>query len=401
MSHRKFEHPRCGSLGFLPKKRSAYKKGKIKAFPIDRSEDPVHLTAFLGYKAGMTHVLRQVDRPKTMLDKKETVDAVTIIETPPLRVVGMVGYVSTPNGLRMLTSVFAGHLGKSFKRRMYKNWYSSKKKAFSAYSARVNTEGDGHIESELARIAKYCSVVRLIVHTEILKVSVNQKKAHVAEIQINGGSVADKVAFGKPLFEQTVDVGSVFQKDEMVDAIGITRGRGFQGVITRWGVTRLPRKTHRGLRKVACIGSWHPSRVAFTIARAGQMGYHHRVEVNKKIFKIGKASNPDKAGNKKIYNGSTEADLTKKDITPLGGFVHYGNVNEDYVMIKGSVPGPKKRVITLRKTLSKQANCNAKEVITLSFIDTSSSQGKGKFQTKAEKDAFMGPSKKQQQAAAQ
>jgi large subunit ribosomal protein L3e len=41
----------------------------------------------------------------------------------------------------------------------------------------------------------------------------------------------------------------------------------FEGVVTRWGVTRLPRKTHRGLRKVACIGAWHPARVSFTVAR--------------------------------------------------------------------------------------------------------------------------------------
>lgn len=89
-----------------------------------------------------------------------------------------------------------------------------------------------------------------------------------------------------PLMQVTVD--SVFQPNEMIDTIGITRGFGVQGVVTRWGVTRLPRKTHRGLRKVACIGAWHPARVKWTVARAGQMGYHHRVEINKKIYRIGK-----------------------------------------------------------------------------------------------------------------
>jgi hypothetical protein len=33
----------------------------------------------------------------------------------------------------------------------------------------------------------------------------------------------------------------------------------------------------------------------------------------------------------------------------MGGFVHYGEVNNDFVMIKGCCMGPKKRVITLRK----------------------------------------------------
>jgi Ribosomal protein L3 len=81
---------------------------------------------------------------------------------------------------------------------------------------------------------------------------------------------------------QEVAIDSVVQQNDMIDTIGITKGRGTQGVIARWGISRLPRKTHRGLRKVACIGAWHPSRVAWTVARAGQHGFHHRTEINKK-----------------------------------------------------------------------------------------------------------------------
>lgn len=62
-SHRKFSAPRHGSLGFLPRKRSSRHRGKVKSFPKDDSSKPVHLTAFLGYKAGMTHIVREVDRP--------------------------------------------------------------------------------------------------------------------------------------------------------------------------------------------------------------------------------------------------------------------------------------------------------------------------------------------------
>ena len=69
------------------------------------------------------------------------------------------------------------------------------------------------------------------------------------------------------------------EQDECIDVLGASKGHGTEGVITRWGVTRLPRKTHRGLRKVACIGAWHPARVSFSVARAGQHGYHHRTEV--------------------------------------------------------------------------------------------------------------------------
>jgi len=218
----------------------------------------------------------------------------------------------------------------------------------------------------------------------------------LAEIQINGGDAAAKVDWGKALFERNVPVSSVFSNNEMVDAVSITKGRGFEGVVTRWGVTRLPRKTHRGLRKVACIGAWHPARVKFSVARAGQNGYHHRTEMNKKIYRIAKGVHTDAEGkvDPKAFNANatTETDLTVKAITPLGGFPHYGEVNEDYVMVKGGVPGVKKRVVTLRKSCVKQVSRSALEEIDLRFIDTSSKFGHGRFQTLDEKSKFLGPS---------
>jgi len=182
-------------------------------------------------------------------------------------------------------------------------------------------------------------------------------------------------------------VDAVFKCSEVVDAIGVTRGHGFEGVIARWGVTKLPRKTHKGLRKVACIGAWHPSRVGYTVPRAGQHGVHHRIEPNKKIYKIGKSVKVDKA------NARCETDLTDKTITPMGGFVRYGHVNEDYLLIKGCVPGPIKRPLTLRKSLRVKTNKAFTEQINVKFIDTSSKFGHGKFQTPEEKDKFMGPRK--------
>jgi len=388
MSHRKFEAPRHGSLGFLPRKRASKHRGRIRSFPRDDASKPCHLTAFAGYKAGMTHILRDVNKPGSDLHKKETVEAVTIIETPPMVVVGLVGYLETPRGLRTLTTVFAPHLSQEFKRRLYKNWYRAKKKAFSKYAARISAEENKDIEHELARIKKHCSVVRVIAHTQIGKLNLRQKKPHVMEIQVNGGSVADKVDFAYGLFESEVPVDSVFSQNEMLDVIGVTKGKGFEGVITRWGVTRLPKKTHRGYRKVACIGSWHPARVQYTIPRAGQNGYHHRTEINKKVYRVGAACT-NKAG-EFVANAMTEADLTKKAITPMGGFPHYGVVRNDFLMIKGGVMGPKKRIITLRKSLVTPTSRSALEEIQLKFIDTSSKFGHGRFQTASEKNLFYG-----------
>lgn len=381
MSHRKFEAPRHGSLAFLPKKRSARHRGKVKSFPKDDASKPCHLTAFMGYKAGMTHIVRDVDKPGSKLHKKEVVEAVSIVETPPIIAVGLVGYVETPYGLRTLTTVWAEHLSDEVRRRFYKNWYASKKKAFTKY-AKKYADGAADIEAELARIVKHCSVVRLLVHSQMRKVKIGQKKAHLMEIQINGGSIADKVEYGKSLFERPITVSSVFEKDEMIDCIGVTKGHGFEGVVTRWGVTRLPRKTHRGLRKVACIGAWHPARVGYTVARAGQRGYFHRTQTNLKVYRVGAKGDAKSA--------TTEYDLTEKAITPLGGFPHYGTVREDWLMVKGSVVGTKKRVLTLRKTLFQQTTRAAQENITLKFIDTSSKFGHGRFQTVEEKHKFMG-----------
>jgi len=284
-------------------------------------------------------------------------------------------------------------LDESVKRRFYKNWYRSKKKAFSRYAdALSKEEGQKDVQAELARMKKYCQVIRVLAHTQIKKLKLRQKKSHLMEIQVNGGEIDAKVDWGYALFEKKVPVDTVFSQNDMIDVIGVSKGKGFEGVTTRWGTTRLPRKTHRGLRKVACIGAWHPARVQYSVARAGQNGYHHRTEINKKIYRIGAAANPE-AG-KFNPNATTGSDLTVKAITPLGGFPHYGEVNEDFVMIKGGIVGPKKRVITLRKTLIPQTKRNALEEIEVKFIDTSSKFGHGRFQTKAEKDKFMGPTSK-------
>jgi large subunit ribosomal protein L3e len=386
MSHRKYEAPRHGSLGFLPRKRTRRHRGKVKAFPKDNKSAAPHLTAFLGYKAGCTHIVRDVDKPGSKIHKKEVVEKVTVLETPPMIVVGVVGYIETTRGLRTLTTVWAGHLSDEVKRRFYKNWYRSKRKAFTKYAKKFSEAKEKTVDKELAKIKKFATVVRVLAHTQISKIHQRTKKAHLMEIQVNGGSIAEKVDFGVSLFEKPVTIDSIFSTSEMIDAIGITRGHGFKGVTSRWGTRRLPRKTHKGLRKVGCIGAWHPPRVAWSVPRAGQKGYFHRCELNKKVYRLGKAGKKDAGG--------TEYDLTEKAITPVGGFPHYGVIHEDWIMLKGNVFGPKKRAISLRKSCFPQTSRSALEKITLKFIDTSSKFGHGRFQTGAEKKAFMGVLKK-------
>lgn len=388
MSHRKFRAPRHGSLGFLPRKRSRRERGKVKSFPKDDPSKPCHLTAFMGYKAGMTHIVRELDKLGSKMHKKEIVEAVTIIECPPMVAVGVVGYIETAKGLRALTTVWAAHLGEDFKRRWYKHWAKSKKKAFTKYVKKY-TEKKQEIDRELNKIKKYATVVRLIAHTQVRKVkALSIKKAHVMEIQVNGGTTAQKVDFAVGLFEKQIPVDALFADSDNVDLISVTKGHGFEGVTRRWGVRKLPRKTHKGLRKVACIGAWHPARVSYSVPRAGQRGFHHRTELNKKIYRIGKGEDPKSA--------STDFDLTEKKITPMGGFPHYGTVSNDFIMVKGCVVGPRKRVITMRKSIFPATSRAAQEKINLKFIDTSAKRGHGKFQTSDERRKFMGAQKKRE-----
>merc|ERR1711931_342479 len=219
------------------------------------------------------------------------------------------------------------------------------------------------------------------------------KKSHIMEIQVNGGSISDKVDYAKENFEKEVAVNTVFAKNEMIDCIGITKGHGFKGVTSRWHTKKLPRKTHKGLRKVACIGAWHPSRIQFTVPRAGQKGYHHRTEINKKIYRMGEGYKM-KDGKLVKNNAATDYDLADKSINPMGGFPHYGEVKQDFIMLKGACIGHKKRVLTLRMSLTTLTKKRYVEKVSLKFIDTSSKFGHGRFQSAQDKAAFLGPLKK-------
>merc|ERR1711990_974612 len=156
MSHRKFSAPRHGSLKFLPKKRCVRPRGTPKSFPKDDASKPIHLTAFIGFKAGMTHVVREAAKPGSAINKKEVVECATIVETPPLKVVGVTGYINTPDGPRSIKTVWAAHLSDEVRRRFYKNWFCSKKKAFSKASKRWESEdGKKSIDKDLA-LLKIC-----------------------------------------------------------------------------------------------------------------------------------------------------------------------------------------------------------------------------------------------------
>lgn len=387
MSHRKYEHPRRGNLGFLPRKRTKNHRGRIRKFPRDNKDLKPHLTAYVGFKAGMTHIVREIIKPGSRLHKKECVEAVTIVECPRMVVVGITGYQETPRGLKKLNTIFAEHLEEGVIRRFYKRYRG--KESYKAFNKYQNPENyKKKLSSGLSTLEKRADVIRVLVHPKMNDIPhVRKIKAPLVEVQINGGEVQEKLTWAKDHLEKEVRVSDVFANGQFIDVIGVTKGKGFEGVTARYGVKKLPRKTHKGLRKVGCIGSWHPERVRYTIPRAGQDGYHHRTEANKRILRIGKCEAEDSS------NAATEADVTQKTITPMGGFPHYGRVVNDFIMVKGSTVGTKKRSLLLRQAMFAPTLTGEATNVNIKFIDTSSKIGHGRFQTTTEKDKYYGARK--------
>jgi len=103
---------------------------------------------------------------------------------------------------------------------------------------------------------------------------------------------------------------------------------------------------------VGAIGGWRPRRVRWRVPQMGQTGYHQRTEYNKRVMKIG---------------------VSDEAITPKGGFVRYGTVTNEYLVLKGSVPGPKKRLIRISHAIRPHPRQGVPEIIAIS---TRSQQGR-------------------------
>ncbi|KAL0608796.1 60S ribosomal protein L3 [Plecturocebus cupreus] len=175
-------------------------------------------------------------RPGSKVNKKEVVEAVTTVEMLPMVVVGIVGY-----------TVFAEHISNAYKRCFYKNWHKPKKKAFTKYCKKWQDEdGKKQLEKDFSSM-KYGPVIRVIAHTQMLLLPLCQKKAHAMEIQVNGGTVAEKLDWALKSLEQQVPVNQVFGQDEMIDVIGVTKGKGYKGITSHWHIKKLLCKTHQGL----------------------------------------------------------------------------------------------------------------------------------------------------------
>jgi len=265
----------------------------------------------MGYKAGMTHVFMVEDRSGSPNFGKEVVYPATVIDAPPLTVCAVRAYTPNPYGLKTLTEVWMKDPPNDINR-------------LTTPPKNPNPEnGFKKIEENLDKIIEF----RLLAATQPRLAGVPAKKPELIEIKVDGAPIQEQFEYVKNQLGKNLSVTNIFKEGQYIDVVSVSKGKGFQGPVKRWGVKIRDRKSRKTQRGIATLGPWKPSRVLYTVARAGQMGYHQRTEYNKRILKIG-------------TNGV--------EITPEGGFIRYGPVKGSYVLVSGSVPGPTKRLIRLR-----------------------------------------------------
>jgi large subunit ribosomal protein L3 len=337
MGHRKTHAPKHGSLAYLPRHRAKKPVARIRYWPQIAADTP-RLLGFTGYKAGMTYVFTIEDRKRSPNFGKEVMRAATVMETPPILICGIRTYAKTPYGLQHLTEAWMKDPPAELERALVLPENFDTEQMLQKIS--------DHVDST--------AVIRVIAATQPKQTSLSKKKPDITEIQIGGAAILQQLEYAKQLLGKTVTPEEIFKNGQYIDIAAVTTGKGFQGPVKRWGVTKLQHKGRKTKRGIATLGPWNPHHVMYSVPRAGQMGYHQRIEYNKRILKIGKDG---------------------KEITVKGGYTRYGKVKGSYILIEGSIPGTEKRTIRLRYP-ARPPKETPEEPPQITYVSLDSPQGK-------------------------
>lgn len=304
--------PRRGSRSFwhraranriTPRVRSWGKQGGMQGFP--------------AFKAGMAQAL-VVEDDASPFKGQEVVWPVTILEVPPVFVYAVELWEKTPYGLKALSQIDS----KTHPKQLSRVYTPTKKEKNAA--------------EEIKKFQQRIAEVRLLCCTQPWKIGL-KKNPDLFEVVL-GGSVEEQVAKALEILGKEVNAKDVFADGEVVDAIAVTKGKGWQGVVKRYGVSLNIRKASQSRRHGGSIGPERQAKVMYTIPRAGQHGFQKRVDRAKRIVKI------------------------SDDSKALPVFSNYGMVSGSFIALKGSVPGPAKRFVLLRKQIFSQPQVKAVEV---------------------------------------
>ena len=304
--------PRRGSRSFNPRRRAQHFNGRMTHWP-DVAEGP-QLLGFAGYKAGMTHLFQIEDREKVPEFGQEVRMAATVIETPPMIICAVRAYRESTEGLKVLSEAWMADIPKDIQRKLKNSRKPEPEKELAAILASKDK----------------ISEIRVLAATQPKLSSMEKNTPDLTEIKVGGGTTEQQIEYAKGLLGKTVKASDVFKEGETIDLAGVTRGKGFQGPVKRYGIRILQNKSRKTIRGVASINPASPRTINPNVPRAGQMGSYHRVEFNKRILLLG--SDGDR-------------------VSPKGGFNRYGVVKSDYIVIKGSVQGTPKRLLRMRKAV--------------------------------------------------
>ena len=313
MGHRKHSQPRRGSLAYYPRGRAKSMEARIRAWPHINSEEP-KILAHCGFKAGCVQIVSIDDRDKTPNAGKQLVSIGTVLVTPPVLILGVRGYSKDHNGLHAEFDVYADELPKNISKEI-----SLKNK-------------EGALEDAEKRL-KNIKEIFAIVAVSPSAAGLEQKKPYIFEASVSGGEIQKQFTYVKELLGKEIKIDQIFEPGASVDVAAITKGKGWQGVIQRMGAKRKQHKSRKTVRELGSLGPISPQYVMYTVPRAGQMGFHQRIEYDKRIMMM----------------GNTEENELK--INPEGGYKHFGLVKGDFVILKGSVPGTYRRLIKLRSQI--------------------------------------------------
>ncbi len=337
MSHP--HRPRRGSIAYSPRVRARSEVPRVRAWP---AQNEPKLLGFAGYKAGMTHLIMRDNVPNSLTNGMEISVPVTIMEVPAMKVAAIRIYTDTSYGSRAIAEAWTTELDKELNRAIA----IPKKHDLPGALAKIEQLIKEGVAKDL----------RVVMHTVPGKVTgIPKKKPEIMENIISGKDITARFEFAKGILGKSINISEVFDNGDLIDVVAITTGKGLQGPVKRWGIQLQKAKHSRAgsVREIGTLGPWHPSHVSWRVPQLGQTGYYQRTEFNKRIMQIGKDS---------------------KNVTPEGGFLNYGILRNDYIIIKGSVPGPAKRLVRFRPAIrpNKQTLAQPSEI---TFISLESKQG--------------------------
>jgi large subunit ribosomal protein L3 len=335
----KINRPRRGSLAFSPRKRAKSPIPKYQSWA-SRDGAPV-LQGFAGYKVGMTHVIMVDDHKDSPTEGKEIMVPVTVIEVPFMKVAAIRAYSKDTYGKHAFTEIWAEQLDAVLGRRITlpKDYdrASAEKKFSDALKAGTVTE------------------IYAVTYTQPATMTgVPKKVPDLMEIKIGGTDINKQYEFALGLLGKEVTLDNVIQTGAFADITAITTGKGTNGAVKRWGISLRKRKHSVGgkERHIGTLGPWNPHHVRWQVPQVGQLGFQQRTEFNKRILKVSE-------------NAS--------EITPAGGFLHYGVLRNPYILVKGSIPGPVKRLIRIRPAI--RLGEQVVKMPAIQFVSVQSKQG--------------------------